>query len=409
MADDWVERTADDLRRWTDEHDEPVDVQGVRLLLDLAREEIGLTGPDALDPAALRRLLLEAFPAAVVAEAAEVPAILTAVGHLVAYLGARGHADGAALTAALAEIAPRFARAVADAETDERRAAAEIMTALMRADGVDPADQAAADGWVAAFEALPERERYARVDAHLREHGDDLVVPPVRLPSRDELAVAAAESGLTRQTLALAAWAVNRRLTAGAEPSAREAQAAVDEIGLAIPRRAATVAALSDLPELHRLWWAAVRADILDTSGGVGAPGPAQAALAGDDVLTAWLGLFEHAVAAADAPAGQDAAGLVRAELPGVLLYLYEQGGPVPHTAIAAALAEHVAETYAITDGAVVTEALTLELADLAAWGVAVRAGDGWTLTPLGLWGVREMLLADGYTAPLDGEASPAL
>ncbi|WP_019630784.1 hypothetical protein [Actinomadura atramentaria] len=412
MADDWVDDTAADLRRWADEQDDAVDVLGVRLLLDLAREEIGLTGPEALDAAGLRRLLLEAFPAAVVADVAEIPAILAAVRHLVAYLAAAAGADAAALRAALAEIEPEFARAVAAAETDERRAAAEIMTALMRADGVDPADAAAADRWVEAFEVLPEDERFARVDAHLRATGqdvDDLRVPPVRLAPRAELAAAAAASGLARQARALAAWAVSRRLTAGAEPSAQDALAAVAALELACPRRAATVAALADLPELHRLWWAAARAEVIDTAGGVGALGPVHAGLAGtgDDLLAAWLALFEHAVAPAEQPAGADAGALVRAELPGILLYLYEQDGPTPAAELAAALAEHVEAADAEGDAgaapapAAVAEALALELADLAAWDVAARSGDGWALTPLGVWGVREMLLADGYTAPL--------
>lgn len=44
MADNWVETTAGDLRRWADERGETLDDQGVRILLDLAREELELPG-----------------------------------------------------------------------------------------------------------------------------------------------------------------------------------------------------------------------------------------------------------------------------------------------------------------------------------------------------------------------------
>ena len=104
-----MERTADDVGRWAGEQERgEVDVAGVGLLLSLCAEETGLTGPDGFDAAVLRRLLLEAFPERVLVEAADVPAVLETVRHLLAYLGARGHADAAALTAALDAAAPDF-------------------------------------------------------------------------------------------------------------------------------------------------------------------------------------------------------------------------------------------------------------------------------------------------------------
>ncbi|RFU38987.1 hypothetical protein DZF91_24780, partial [Actinomadura logoneensis] len=175
-----------------------VDVEGAELLLDLAREELGLTGPDGLTPAVLRALLLEVFPETVVAEAGEVPSILGALRSLFACLdetGALPPGRAAALEAELEAVAPAFARIVAETDTDERRAAAEVVAGMMNEDGVDTADSGAVERWVAGFEALPEAERFARTEDYLRRT-EEMVVPPVRLAPRRELARAARASAL---------------------------------------------------------------------------------------------------------------------------------------------------------------------------------------------------------------------
>ncbi|GAA2407122.1 hypothetical protein GCM10010191_14230 [Actinomadura vinacea] len=431
MADNWVDEVAGDFRRWADRRaiDGAADVEGALLLLDLARAELELPGLAGLTPPLLRELLLEVFPDAVVASADEAPAVLDAIRRLLVFLRDTGAVeDGAAdaLEAELDALAPEFAEAVAAADTAERQAAAELLTGMMLAEGVPVDDQEAVSRWVREFEALPEEQRYARTEQYLREAGER-VVPPVRLAPAADLAAAARASGLAAQIRALAAWTGDgRAVDEYGEPAAAEASAAVEALDLPVPRRSGTVHDLGDLPELDRLWWAAVEAEVITAEDGRAGPGPALPRLPApgeegdgvpgdEDVLETWLRLFDGvAVPEHDPEDGLDAVRLVQNELTGVLIHLYEQEGPSPRAELAAALAEHVAEAYEAADGldlaAAVEEALALEIDDLVRWDVVrpVQEGSGYALTPLGVWGVRELLLADGFAAPVVGELAGA-
>ncbi|WP_067478163.1 hypothetical protein [Actinomadura hibisca] len=421
MAENWVETTARDLRRWADERAAEhgvMDVQGARLLLELAQEELGLAGPGGLTPELLRRLLLEVFPDTVVAGADEVPSILATLGRTVEFLRDAGELDAAraaALEDELDRVAPEFAASVADTDTVERRTAAEVVTGLMAADGVDLDDGAAVEHWVRDFEALPEEERYARTEEYLRQ-AEELVVPPVRLAPRAELAAAARASALTAQARALVAWlGEGRAVDEYEEPGPADAAAAVEALGLPVPRRSPEVEDLSDLPELERLWWAAVEAEVIEVAGGTARPGPALPDLDGGDeaVLATWLMLFDAAAVPEHDPAdGLDAVELVQNELTGVLIHLYEHDGPAEPADLTATLIDHIAESYEVADAGglpgAVAEALRLELADLETWGAVRAAGGGLVLTPLGVWGVRELLLADGFVAPVVGDLASA-
>lgn len=338
----WVQDVADRLATWAGGR-EDVDVAGAELLLGLACEELGLTGPGGLTPEALRALLLEVFPETVVAEAGEVPSILAALRALVACLdetGALPAGRGAALTAELEAITPAFTRVVEEADTEERRAAAEVIAGMMAEDGVDPGDARAVERWVAAFEALPEAERFARTEDYLRRT-EELVVPPVRLASTEELARAARASGL------------------------------------------------------------------LEAAEQAGAPA--------DDavVLVAWLNRFDE-VAVAEHPEDEEleVGDLVRGELTGVLIQLYEQREPSSPDDLTRVLLDHVESVYEVSDPRLLKEAvagaLRERLDELAGWGVVAGRDAGLELTPLGVWGVRELLLADGYLAPVVGALAEA-
>ncbi|XVQ13715.1 hypothetical protein ACQP1W_14610 [Spirillospora sp. CA-255316] len=447
MADNWVDTVAGEFRRWADRRagddaahgpaDVPVDVEGTRLLLDLAREELDLPGPGALTPPLLRELLLEVFPESVVAAADEAPAVVDAVRLLLAFLrdtGALGAGTAAGLEAELERLVPEFTEVVAAADTSERQAAAELVTGMMLAEGVPVDDREAVDRWVRDFEALPEEERYARTERYLRDI-EDRVVPPVRLAPAPELAAAARAGGLAAQVRALAGWVGDgRAVDEHGELPAEDALAAVEALALPVPRRSATVRAQADLPELDRLWWAAVDAEVIRVVDGRARPGPALPLLRapsedpadpedpadgdgdGEAVLEAWLRVFDGvAVPEHDPEGGLDAVRLVQNELTGVLIHLYEQEEPSAADELAAVLVEHVTEAYESADArelaAAVREALALELDDLVRWGVARPAGDGearYALTPLGVWGVRELLLADGFAAPVVGDLAGA-
>ncbi|RFU39337.1 hypothetical protein DZF91_22945, partial [Actinomadura logoneensis] len=114
-------------------------------------------------------------------------------------------------------------------------------------------------------------------------------------------------------------------------------------------------------------------------------------------------------------------ADVVRGELTGVLLQLYEQREPSTPDDLVRALLDHIDAAYDVGDPGQVAEAvadaLRRHLDELAEWGVvagrdanAERAADagGLELTPLGVWGVRELLLADGYRAPAVGALADA-
>ncbi|WP_149257362.1 hypothetical protein [Actinomadura sp. K4S16] len=415
MADNWVETTVGDLRRWSDERGEALDEQGVRILLDLAREEMGLAGPEALEPRHVRELLLEVFPESVVAGRDDVPTVLDALRGIVAYLrdtGAVAEAAAGGLEAEIERTGAEFAEVVAAVDSEERQAAAEVVAGLMQADGVDLDDQAAVDAWVRDFEAQPEEERFARTEEYLRQAGE-LVVPPVRLAPQAEVADAARRSGLTSAVLALARWTGERPLTEHGVLAGPDAEAARLALGLGSPRRHGR---MEDDGALERLWWAAVEAKAISAEKGAAAPGPALPGLESDDdmaLLTAWLPLFDALVVPGhDYDDGLDAVELVQNELTGVLIHLYEQEEPTGPEALAEALLGHIEEAYDLTDADAMSElvgdALALELATLEDWGVIEASGAGRSLTPLGVWAVRELLLADGFTAPVIGELAGA-
>jgi hypothetical protein len=411
VADNWVESTADDLRRWADEHGETVDGQGVGILLGLAREEMGLAGPEELTPDGIRGMLLEVFPETVVAASDDVPTVLDAFRKIVDYLRDTGtvtEPDAAALAAEIDRTGPEFAEVVAAVDSEERQAAAEVVSGLLQADGVSLDDQEAVDAWMREFEALPEPERYARTEEYLRRAGE-LVVPPVRPVPRAEVAAAARGSRLTGTILALAEWTGERALTEHDTLTESDVDAAGAVLGLDTPRR---YGQMEDEGELERLWWAAVEADVITAENGTASPGPVYDDLRSDDddaLLAAWLPLFEAiAVPGHDYVDGLDALELVQNEMTGVLIHLYEQEEPTEPEILVGALLGHVDEAYDLSDAdamaPLVQDAFHLELATLEEWGIVEQSGGGRALTPLGVWAVRELLLADGFTAPLIGE-----
>lgn len=415
MADNWVETTVGDLRRWSDEHGKALDEPGARILLDLAHKEMGLGGPEELTPERLRELLLKVFPESVVAGREDVPTVLEVLRRIVAYLGETGAvtADAAAgLEAEIDRTAPEFEALVSSVDSEERQAAAEVIGGLMQADGVSLDDQEAVEAWISEFEALPEDERYARTEGYLRQM-EELVVPPVQLAPEPELAEAARRSSLTQAVVALAEWTGERDLTEHDTLTEGDAEAASAALGLESPRRHGQ---MEDSGELERLWWAAVEAEVITAEEGKAGPGPALERLRSDDdatLLGAWLSLFDALVVPGhDYADGLDAVELVQNEMTGVLIHLYEQSEPTEPEALLGALLEHVEESYDLSDAdgmlSLVSDAFHLELSALENWGIVQKVGEGRALTPLGVWSVRELLMADGFTAPVIGELAGA-
>ncbi|SEF48790.1 hypothetical protein SAMN04489712_101170 [Thermomonospora echinospora] len=412
MADDWADIASEALERWASGYGGGIDTYGIRLLLDLARQEPGLTGPEELTAPRLRRLMLETFPDTVVAEVEDMPSVMATAGAMVDFLAGTGRIEArraAALHQELAALEPELTEIITELDEAERESAGEVVRGMMLADGVALDDEDAVGRWLADFESLSDDERFDRAAAYLRE-AEEMAVPPVVLAPPAELAAAARRSGLSGRVLALAGWADGRAVTELDEPLPADLPAAAAALDLPAP---GAPGSLGDLPELARLWWAATEAGALAAAGGRAAPGPLLADLrdGGDEaVLAAWLRLFDEAlVGAAGAVDEADTALLVRAELTGVLIHLYEQDEPAARQELAAALAEHLREAAeehgAAPPSGDVAAALGRELDELASWGVVETVpGGGCALTPLGVWGVRELLLAEGFTAPVVGE-----
>ncbi|OLT37782.1 hypothetical protein BJF79_29035 [Actinomadura sp. CNU-125] len=111
---------------------------------------------------------------------------------------------------------------------------------------------------------------------------------------------------------------------------------------------------------------------------------------------------------------GLDADELVQNALTGVLIHLYEQEEPIPLATLLAAMIDHIGEQYVFEEeGAAVSQVLgdafVRELGVLQEWGIVEPAGeDGRALTPLAVWAVRELLVADGFLAPVVGDLADA-
>jgi hypothetical protein len=409
VADDWVKTTVREMTMWADKRHGELDLSGAELLLELAQEGLGLSGAAELGSAELRGLLLEEFPDTVVANPDDVPAVLATAGTLVDFLAETGAVPPARadeLRAELKRLEPEFTEIIAENDAADQEAAFEVLARMMRADGIDLTDDKAMERWVRDFEALPEEERNARMLPYLGDEHEETTVPPVRLAPRPDLAAAARASRLLTDVRDLAAWAAGRTLGGDDELMAADAEAAAEALGLSSPRRRG-----EDIPEVARLWWAALEAELVSEEEGAAVPGAGRAALDGtdDEVLDLWLRIFDD-VTTLDPDEDDQLTPyeVVQNELPGVLLHLYEQERPSSREELAGALAEHILQMYEVGENDPLEGdaeyALELELGDLTEWGVVEGDAAGYTLTPLGVWGVRELLIADGYTAPLVGD-----
>ncbi|GAA3216557.1 hypothetical protein [Actinocorallia longicatena] len=396
MAEKWVETTVREFTAWAPGQAGEADLHGARILLELA--DLNETGE--LTPELLREVLLEDFPDEVMASADDAPAILAIAGELVRFFEESEQLDSARaaeLRETLGGIAEEFTAALA-AEGENAEDAAEFLGRMMSAEGVDLEDEEAVAQWMREFDELSDEEKLERTMQHFAAEN---VVPPVRLLPADELAAAARASGLFTDVLGLADWVGARDLEED-ELAEADAAAAVAALGIPAPRAGGAFQ-----PELERLWGAAVETGLIDVQDGRTAPGGRPES--DEDVLALFVGLLDAVVTQAHEEGDALSPGeVVQGELPGVLLHMYEHGGETGIGELVVGLIEHIQEGYDIVEADVMAQAvpvaLRLELDDLARWGVLTVEEDTAALTPLGVFAVRELLQADGYTAPLIGD-----
>ncbi len=444
MAKDVTDKISAEFSRWAaapgrELSGEPAaDAAEVDLLLGLLRDQLGLGDPARLKQGDLEELLLDVYPRKVtVFDAEDVQDTIPALRDLLAFLADTGRLTGAAaqrLGGELDQVAPRFAGAVMD---PSRWGMARSLTQAMVTDGVDIADTAAVQSWIAAYNAnAPETpadwdtgewDAEEEEDENLKEaFGLPDQLPPIRLPALDELAALARKSPLLVTAAKVAEWAGPRRAVgAEGELAAADTIAAAAELGIEVTDPSA-VTSMFDVPELVHRWELAVGAGFLEDGGDDDHPevtgGEAlRRWQRGTDLeaLTTWLDaltfLMEESLeidADLDEELGGDldffgaGVGLVTALFlargEGVLVTLADEvirEGAIGDLAAAEAARAWAAWTQAHGDPAGV---LLRRLSELG----AVRLDDEdegpvTRLTPLGSWAIREELIASGVDVPL--------
>jgi hypothetical protein len=462
VADDRVDATLMGFNRWAGaaprklSGDPDADVEELRLVLGLLRDQLSVDDPAELTPADLRVLLLTVYPRKVtVLDAEDAVDTVPALRDLVAFL-----ADTGAITPEAAEelgrelddLAPRFADAVMD---PANWGMARSITRAMASDGVDFGDQDAVDRWIAHY-----NERSDDEDP-FGDDGDDLEdfdlddedlnlkeafglpdrLPPLRLPPEPELAAMSRAAPLLARARRLAEWAApGRDVTEDVELTAEDTIAAARELGIPVPVRADTgpealpgmpdppaVTTMDDVPELARLWDIAFDADFLelDLDGDRMEPGVEMDRWPGgtdEEVLEVWSTTLPCVLSRLESDANTDDrlgepldfadAGWALM----VMLFLARgEGMPIREASgiirqaatdeLEPDQAEDAWRAWTQAHGEPVEYLLGM-LRELGAVSLPDQpAGEGGgpvaRLTPLGTWAVRELLIADGVEIPV--------
>jgi hypothetical protein len=288
VASDRVDATLKGFTRWASaapeklSGDPDADVEELRLVLGLLRDQLSVDDPADLSTADLRVLLLMTYPRKVtVLDAEDAADTVPALRDLVAFLADTGAVAPEAaeeLRRELDDLAPRFAGALMD---PANWGMARSITQAMASDGVDLDDQDAVDRWIARYNERADDEGPFGEDDDLEDFDlddEDLDLkeafglpdrlPPVRLPPESELAAMSRAAPLLGRARRLAEWvAPGRDVTEEVELTAEDTIAAARELGIPLPVKAETgpealpgmphppaVTSMGDVPELTRLW-----------------------------------------------------------------------------------------------------------------------------------------------------------
>ncbi len=384
----------------------------------------------------IRELLLGVFPRKVQSDPSllrDGPGVLVS---FLRYLDKTRQLRGSGLSrleAELAEVGPQFAPAMQDAS---RFGMAKSLFASMSADGVELEDPDAISAWIEDFNARPYDERAALTDDVVPAlPPPDLVLPPVTLASEQELHRAAEAAPLVSRVNALLAYVgpQGRAVTQTGALRVLDAKALAETCGdverLHRPEHwQREVRRMADLPGVHEAYELAVRADLLHVSAtrvrrDLSSPAAADPAAMAAALATAALEVGVWVGEVPDHTA--DVVEAVGEQLPGVLSALYAAGEPVGTEE----LAGHVADEIGIPSDSTWRSAVRsyLERAcarferlgmltqlglhvppRLAEMGLTDQQSTSVSLTPLGVWWWRALLVENGVRAPLLGELAVA-
>ena len=234
-------------------------------------------------------------------------------------------------------------------------------------------------------------------------------LPAVRLAPAHELAAAVRAAPMLRDAQRLARWVgKGRLLTARGLLRPGDALTAITDLELTAegadpPARRPRSAA--DVRELDLLWRAATGAGLIRVIGRRAFC--CQGALRDDDAeaaLAAWKGALDAVLSCGPRD--------VREELEGLAIVLYAAGAPVRMDALADGFAVAARERWGAGPDAGARMSRALEvLADLGIAELGIDEDDDQltvTLTPLGVAGMRDRLIAAGFSAPVAGVGGAA-
>jgi hypothetical protein len=237
------------------------------------------------------------------------------------------------------------------------------------------------------------------------------VLPAVRLAPAAELAAAVRAAPLLRDAERLSRWVgEGRLLTASGLLRPADARAVIAELDIAElggpagdDPAAAHLRSAGDVRELDVLWHAATGAGLVRVASrrafsreGILRGGDAE------HVLAAWKGGLNAVLSCGPRE--------VREELEAMAIVLYAAGGPVRMDALAEGFVIAARERWAARPDAGARMSRALEvLADLGAAELGIDDDDDQltvALTPLGVAGMRDRLVAAGFSAPVTGSGS---
>ncbi|MEW9527965.1 hypothetical protein [Microbispora sp. NPDC049125] len=377
MSIEWVNRAIDGLRAWGREKDVEVDVDEVRLLCDYASDYLEVNELGDFRPGTFEELLLEIYPRKVIAPPESAAETVAAARTLVGFLldtGEIGSKTAARMLATIEEIEPEMPRALAD--TTKFGMAKSLFSAI------------GPDSLELSEDGTPQRA--SGEDADDCDCPGCAPLPAVRLVPQEEVARAAREVPLLHDAHRVAAWMAEggRSTTVRRALRVRDARAMSAELGIERPALAWRLALELGLARLDGT--AVVAGDDF---------GPL-ALRADEEVLDLWAGTLEFLIDSPVAVTGED---VVDDEISSIHDLLYRLQSPVP----VEAFAEYLREVAAGRQVGRLDEAL----GGLTYAGTVQRTEDGVSLTPHGLWGLREAYAAMGMDAPLapdlaEGDAS---
>ena len=369
MSIEWVNRAIDRLRAWGREKGVEVDIDEIRLLCDYASDYLDVHRLGDFRPSTFEELLLEIYPRKVIAPPESAPETIAAARTLVDFLldqGEIGEDVAARMRETIDRIEPEMPHALAD--TSKFGMAKSLFSSIgpEALDGPMPGELAAEEG--------------GAPDAGLAP------LPPVRLPPAAELAAAVREVPLLRDAFRVAAWLTEggRTTTTRKTLRVRDAKQITAELGIARPQ----------LP-----WRLALHLGLIRLDRTAIVPGEAFRPLPGlpdDEVLRLWARMVAFLV---DPPVAVTGDEVVDDGLFPIHDLLYRMQAPVPQDAIG----EYLKETLA---GDRPMGPIGAALAGLAEAGTVHVTEEGVTLTPHGLWGMRELYTSRGMDAPIAADPS---